>query len=148
MQRAIVLRSQSRTHPSNLHFPSQNVERVRQRLRNRACSVPEQTIGIRRHSVRCTLTLGERLTGEGTAGQLADDGGLIRGRDHPSQRFVRGEVDAYVWGHTHRRGHHPTIQGQDATFFPHHFERHPPHREVFGGPGGMFGRVEQFRRRG
>jgi hypothetical protein len=89
-----------------------------------------------------TLTLGKRLTGEGAAGQFADDSVLIRGRDCTPQGFVGCKVDAHVGGNTHCCGYHATIEGQDTAFFPHDFERHSPHGEVFGGPSGMFSCVD------
>ena len=88
-------------------------------------------------TARGTLILGKRLTSEGAAGQLANDRVLIWGRDCPSQGFVCGKVNAHVWGHTHCCGYHPTVECQNAAFFPHDFESHPPHREVFRRPGGM-----------
>jgi len=136
MERTIVLWSKCRAHPSHLHFPPYHVERICQRLRSRAYSVPTQTIDIRLQPTEASI-LRKQLTSEGAAGQLADDRGLIRRRDYAPECFVGGKVNAHVWGHTHRCGYHATIECPNPALFSHDFDRHPPHREVFRRPCGM-----------
>ena len=92
-----------------------------------------------------TLILGIRLTSERAASQLADDRGILRGRNYPSQGFVRCKINTHIRSYAHCRGYHTTIEGEKTAFFSHDFERHPPHSEVFGRPSGMLsGRVQGF----
>ena len=89
-----------------------------------------------------TMARRKQLTSEGAAGQLANDRGFIWRRDYAPQGFVGCKVNPHIWGHTHSGGYHATIKRSNAAFFPHDFEGHPQHCEVFGRPSGVLSRVE------